>query len=265
LWQEISNTVVHPGTMTIWWLYQAGVVVKSPGGTIVLVDPYLSDAVSRSYGSFRNVPAPLDPAQVDAAAILASHSHEDHLDPDSIQPFFAHPQTRFLGPPLATTKVSGAGVSEHRTHALRRGDCVTVGDIKIRAVFARHIFPAEPVLDAIGFVIDVDGVTLYHSGDTEFDAEIVRDTAGVVASLVPINGTAGNMNVDDAVSLVTQQAPKLAIPYHYGLWADERYGAGATLDPMEFVAKLKSRSPECQAHVFEPATAVRIGPGGIVA
>ena len=74
----------------LWWLYQAGLAVKTPGGTIVVVDPYLSDAVLRTYQLPRNVPAPLDPGEVDADALLATHSHADHLDPDSIAPFMSH-------------------------------------------------------------------------------------------------------------------------------------------------------------------------------
>ena len=63
LWQEIEQTRVQPGTVVLWWLYQSGVAVKTPGGTVALVDPYLSDSVLRSYGLLRAVPAPLDPAQ----------------------------------------------------------------------------------------------------------------------------------------------------------------------------------------------------------
>ena len=92
LWQEIDGYAVRPGTVALWWLYQAGVVCKTPGGVVAVIDPYLSDAVTRSYGSRRNVPPPLDPGQVRADALLASHSHEDHLDPDSITAFMSHEQ-----------------------------------------------------------------------------------------------------------------------------------------------------------------------------
>ena len=97
LWQEIRETEVRPGTLTLWWLYQAGVAFKTPGGTIAVVDPYLSDAVLRSYHLPRNVPAPLDPGEVDADVILATHSHADHLDPDAIAPFMSHERVPIRG------------------------------------------------------------------------------------------------------------------------------------------------------------------------
>jgi L-ascorbate 6-phosphate lactonase len=263
LWAEITATTVRPRTLTMWWLYQAGLALKTPAGTIVLVDPYLSNAVERSYGIGRAVPAPLDPLDVDADVILASHSHEDHLDPDSIEPFFSHPKTTFIGPPLAVAKVAAAGVRPSRCTSVQRGDRVHVGDLTIRAVRANHVFVPEPVPDAVGYVFEAGGVSVYHSGDTEDDAGIDADTHGVTVSLVPINGTAGNLDVTEAADLVRRQAPTLAIPFHYGLWPDDGYGPGATLDPQVFVDSLRATSPRCHTHIFTPATAVVVGSTGV--
>jgi L-ascorbate 6-phosphate lactonase len=263
LWEEITTTVVRPQTLAMWWLYQAGIVVKSPAGAVVLIDPYLSDAVTASYGISRQVAAPLDPAEVDADAILASHSHEDHLDPGSIAGFFGHPRTRFLGPPLAVAKVTAAGVDPSRCTAMHRGGHSTVGDLDIRAVCARHIFAPEPVPDAIGYVLEVDGVSIYHSGDTDLDPGIEEDTRGVTVALLPINGTAGNMNVEAAAALAARPAPRVAVPFHYGLWDDDGYGPGATLDPQRFVTLVGQLAPHCQTHVFEPASAVVVGRSGL--
>jgi L-ascorbate 6-phosphate lactonase len=33
-----------PGALTLWWLGQAGFILKSPAGKIVALDPYLSDS-----------------------------------------------------------------------------------------------------------------------------------------------------------------------------------------------------------------------------
>jgi len=157
LWQEIRQVPVRPGTVALWWLYQAGIVVKTPGGTIVVVDPYLSDAVLRSYKLPRNVPAPIDPAEAEVDALLATHSHEDHLDPDSITPFMSHEKTQFIGPPMAVERVLATGVKEERTTPAHRGDVVEIGDLSVRAVHARHMFGLEPTPDAVGYVLEVGG------------------------------------------------------------------------------------------------------------
>ena len=63
LWGEVKSADVAKGTVALWWLYQSGIILKTPGGTIVVVDPYLSDAVLQTYKLPRNVPAPLGPAR----------------------------------------------------------------------------------------------------------------------------------------------------------------------------------------------------------
>jgi L-ascorbate 6-phosphate lactonase len=264
LWREIKASPVREGTVVFWWLYQAGIVLKSPGGAIVAVDPYLSDSAIRSYNQPRNVPAPLDPEEVELDAVLASHSHEDHLDPDSIEQFAHHEPTRFIGPPMATAKVVAKGVSAARTVPLRRGDRTTVGDINIRAVHARHPFAPEPVPDAIGYVVDAGGVSIYHSGDTEYDSEIVGDTYDVTAAFISINGTAGNMNAHEAAMLAWRQRARLAIPFHYGLWRDSGYGEGATIDPQLFVGTYDRLSQGGATLVLEPGRAVTLGSDGTV-
>jgi L-ascorbate 6-phosphate lactonase len=265
LWQEIRQVPVRPGTVALWWLYQAGIVVKTPGGTIVVVDPYLSDAVLRSYKLPRNVPAPIDPAEVEVDALLATHSHEDHLDPDSITPFMSHEKTQFIGPPMAVERVLAAGVEKERTTPAHRGDVVEIGDLSVRAVHARHMFGLEPTPDAVGYVLEVGGVSLYHSGDTEYDSDIIADTRGVTASFISMNGTAGNMNAHEAAMLAWLQGARLAVPFHYGLWRDADYGEGATLDPGLFVSTYRKLNPEGRTLVLEPAAAVVLDRDGLTA
>jgi L-ascorbate 6-phosphate lactonase len=264
LWETIEGTQVAPGTLSMWWLYQAGLVVKSPAGTLIAIDPYLSDAVIRSYQQPRAVPAPIDPAQVVLDALLATHSHEDHLDPDSITPFMSHEGTRFIGPPMAVAKVLATGVPPERAVPVGRGDVVAVGDLTVRAVKARHDFALEPTPDAVGYVVGHGDVSIYHSGDTEYDSEIVADTPRPSASLIAINGTAGNMNAHEAAMLAWRQEARLAIPFHYGLWRDEGYGEGATLDPALFVDTYHRLGPGRPTFVLSPGEVVVIGADGLV-
>ena len=264
LWQEIRHTEVRPGTITFWWLYQAGLAIKSPGGTIVVVDPYLSDAVLRTYQLPRNVPAPLDPAEVEADVLLATHSHADHLDPDSIAPFMSHARTQFVGPPMAVEKVLESDVQADRAVPVARGDVLKFGDLTVRTVHARHLFGLEPTPDAVGFVFEAGDVSIYHSGDTEYDSEITADTRGVTASFISINGTTGNMNAHEAAMLAWLQGSRLAVPFHYGLWRDQDYGEGATLDPQLFVRTYERLNPGGRTLVLKPAVAVVLDRNGLV-
>jgi L-ascorbate metabolism protein UlaG (beta-lactamase superfamily) len=252
VWQDILRTQVEPGTLTLWWLYQAGFAVKSPQGTVVLVDPYLSDAVVRSYKQPRGVPAPFQADEVAVDAVLATHSHEDHLDPDSVAGFAKTDKTLVIGPRMATQKATSLGIDGTRTVPLARGESTDVGDLHITAVTANHLFGLEPTPDAVGFVISCGGVRVHHSGDTEYDRRIAEDTRGVDAALLCINGTAGNMNVHEAALLAWQQQARMVVPMHHVLWAEGGYGENPTLDPQEFAGTYRRLGGQGEVHIPVP-------------
>lgn len=252
-WDDIAATRVPRATVAVWWLYQAGFVLKSEAGTTVAVDPYLSDAVLRSYNQPRAVEIPIAPSDLPVDAVLATHPHEDHLDPDSIEAFAAHPHLTFIGPASVAKVLQSRGVPAERITVVAADRPAAIADIGIRAVFARHMYAAEPTPDAIGFLLDVSGVHVYHAGDTEYDSRILAETKGVDVSLVCINGTTGNMNAHEAALLAFQQQARVAVPMHYGLWHDHDYGAGATLEPQVFVDTLRRLAPEASAQIPVPA------------
>ena len=74
LWPVIRDTPVPAGAVHVWWLLQAGFVIKSPGGYTVCIDAYLTDSVKTSYGISRGYPAPLSPEESEFDAVLATHS-----------------------------------------------------------------------------------------------------------------------------------------------------------------------------------------------
>ena len=77
LWPVIRDTPVPAGGVHVWWLLQAGFVIKSPGGYTVCIDAYLTDSVNTSYGISRGYPAPLSPEESEFDVVLATHSHDD--------------------------------------------------------------------------------------------------------------------------------------------------------------------------------------------
>ena len=71
------------------------------------------------------------------------------------------------------------------------------------------------------------------------------------------------MNAHEAAMLAWLQGSRLAVPFHYGLWRDEDYGEGATLDPQLFVATYKRLNPEGRTLVLEPAAGVVLDRNGL--
>ncbi len=236
IWPLIRETAVPAGGVHIWWLLQAGFVIKSPDGYTVCIDPYLTNSVMTSYGVERGHPAPLTPEESEFDLILATHPHDDHQDPEAIIPFSKHKKTRYMGPFSVVKLARAGGFYGDRAQILNRGDVAEVGDIKIEAVYARHMFAPEPTPDATGYLITVGKWRIFHSGDTEYDARIVDDTEGRVdVSLICINGITGNMDTKEAAFLAWRQGCQIAAPMQSGRGPEtEVFDPPATLDLNEF-------------------------------
>jgi L-ascorbate 6-phosphate lactonase len=260
VWGAIQAADVQPGTVALWWLYQAGFALKASDGSVILIDPYLSDAVWRSYRQSRGVPAPFNAADVAVDAVLATHSHEDHLDPDSVADFARSGRTVFVGCRSAMQRVMSHGVDCSRTRIIARGETVRVGPASITAVAARHMVEVEPTPDAIGLLVEIDGVRVYHSGDTEYDSRIIADVSDVSVAMVCINGSGGNMDAHESALLAWRLHAGIAVPMHHRLWVEGGYGAGATLDPQVFTdTYMRLSSGTGRVHTPQPGRAFIVG------
>lgn len=236
--ESIAAEVVEPGHVTAWWLGGSGFVFKTPGGTQIYIDPYLSDIVRDIFGSARAFPPPIAAEQARPDIVISSHWHEDHLDPGAIPVIAEHsPMTRFIMPPSATAHALSWSVPRNRVSALSVGESMDVGDVTITAVPARHAagIPGWDVPDAIGIVLSVAGMKLYHTGDTEYDVRLRRlRTEGFDAVMACINGVTGNMNAHEAALLAWRLGAGTVIPIHHFLWAGDTTDEEATLDPELF-------------------------------
>ncbi|MCB0157032.1 MAG: MBL fold metallo-hydrolase [Caldilineaceae bacterium] len=241
LGETIAGTDVRPGRVMAWWLSGTGFVLKTPAGTQLYIDPYFSNCVAQIFGIDRAVPPPVP---VDAAApdlVIATHWHEDHLDPEALPRLAQRSPTGFLGPPSCRSRLLGWGVPDARIAAISAGERHTFRDVQVTAVPARHHagIPGWEVPDAIGLLIDVDdGPRIYHTGDTEYDLRLralAYDLARPIdAMMTVINGTGGNMNAHEAALLAWQLGPHTLMPMHHILWRDFSGGPQATLDPQLF-------------------------------
>src|SRR5476651_2035486 len=91
--KSLDACQVPRGSVGLVWLGQAGFLLKSPQGKLLAIDPYLSNsckAVGASAGlnMDRQFPIPMEPRDlVGFDALVFSHSHQDHVDPETIQPY----------------------------------------------------------------------------------------------------------------------------------------------------------------------------------
>jgi L-ascorbate 6-phosphate lactonase len=235
--QTVAEAQVRPGTVMAWWLGGTGFVLKTSAGTQLYIDPYFSNCVAQIFGVERAFPPPISVEEAAPDLLVATHWHEDHLDPEGLPILARRMDTHFLGTPGCRSRLLGWLVPADRVTAISPGESHTFRDITIRAVPARHVagIPGWETPDAIGLLIETEGLRIYHTGDTEYDLRLralaYDSERPIDAMLTVINGAGGNMNVHEAALLAWQIAPSLIVPMHHLLWKDFSGGEQATLDP----------------------------------
>ncbi len=239
--QTIAEAEVPAGRAMAWWLGGTGFVFKSASGAQIYVDPYFSNCVAAIFGVERAFPPPVAVEEARPDLLVATHWHEDHLDPEGLPALARGCDCRFLAPPSCVSRLLGWGVPRGRVSGLRQGESYAFRDVTITAVAARHLagVPGWETDDAIGLLLDFGGLRVYHSGDTEYDLRL-RALAydrerPIDACLLVINGAGGNMNAHEAALLAWQLGARTVVPMHHILWKDFSGGEQATLDPQLLV------------------------------
>jgi len=252
-------TAVMRSALTGWWLGQSGFVLGTAGAAIA-IDPFLTPDPRRRFA----VPAaPEDLAGLDA--ILVTHEHRDHLDlPTLLALVGVDPRVKIVVPKAIVDGVVREGLPVRSVIGVGPGDELAFGTRKAIRVWplpSRHAVHFPPVkydfgliegggqYRFLGYVVDVDGVRIYHSGDSiDYDglAETLRDRA-VDAVFLPINGRdaereaqdlVGNFTEAEAVDLARRSAARWAVPMHYEMYP---HNPG---DPGRFVTLLRETAPQ---------------------
>jgi L-ascorbate metabolism protein UlaG (beta-lactamase superfamily) len=194
----------------------------------LLLDPYLSDSLTRKYAAtetphVRMTRRVVEPARLSFVDVVtASHAHTDHLDAETLRAI--RPTTLVCPAGIVDVARERAGVEPRGVEESATAD---VAPFRLTAVPADHP-GAKP---AFGYVIECGEWRIYHSSDTlAFDGlgEMLRSFALDVA-ILPINGKVGNMSGREAATVAHTAGARLAIPCHYEMFEFN------TASPDEFV------------------------------
>lgn len=262
--QNIDSCEVPRGRLAVWWLGQIGFVVKA-GGHVIYLDPYLSP------NPRRQVPPLLSPEEMtDATLITGSHDHGDHVDrPVWPKLAAASPKARFIVPELLRERLARElGIAPERFVGVNDGATADLEGVRVTGVAAAHEFldrdPATGRYPHLGYVFEVNGCVFYHSGDTciyeGLQTKLRRWEFDVV--FLPINGRdaerlsrgcIGNMTYQEAVDLAGALKPRLAIPAHYDMFANNPG------DPNAFTSYARVKYPQLRTHVCEHGKRLMVG------
>lgn len=213
------------------------------GGSILFIDPYLSDRVERIEGPElkRQRPVPFSPGSVtDADYLLITHGHMDHCDPETIFPILAaSPQAKVIGPYTVIDFLVAEGMGMERGIVVSEETLFVNEELFITSVPAAHPTIERDALGrptCLGFVISYRGKKIYHSGDTSPDDTIInalRKLGPMNVALLPINeknfyrdkaGIIGNMSIREAFGMASDMSAATVVPMHYDMFkANQTY------------------------------------------
>lgn len=172
-------------------------------------------------------PFQLGPGLPPADIICISHAHYDHCSPADVLTI-QQPSTLIVTETQAAAKLTGKIIT------LVPGEHREVEGVTIEAVPAyntnKQFHPQ--VNHWLGFILTVDGVRVYHAGDTDYVPEM-KDIRADIA-LLPVSGTYV-MTAEEAAQAAIAIGPKIAVPMHYAAVV------GTTDDADRFAAALAGR------------------------
>lgn len=242
-----NGTRPPPGELRLYWLGQAGFVIESHR-LRWLIDPYLSDSLANKYRGTRFDHVRLMPAPIATTglppldAVLCTHRHTDHMDPDTLQPLAAaQPALRFVVPAASREEAAKrCAVANERLMLAHAGRSIDLGSsATIEPIASAHeTLNVDSAGDHewMGYVMTIEGIRIYHSGDCiPYDGlpDLLRKLSIDVA-LLPVNGRdatrqagniPGNFTLTEAIELCRQAAIPHMVAHHYGLFAFNTIGA----------------------------------------
>ena len=249
--------------MTFWWLGQMGLAVKTVG-KLLFFDLFLSPHEGRF------ATPPFSGRDVKGAdLVFGSHDHLDHIDTEVWADIAAgDPGALFAAPDLVLPALAERGLPNRRLRGINDGESVTLAGVTITGVAAAHEGldkdPASGRYPYMGFLVEVDGFTIYHAGDTCVYDGLTAKLRGknIDLCLLPINGRdaerlgrdcIGNMTWQEAADLAGALAPALALPGHYDMMA------GNTADPGLFLHYMRVKYPGVRVAAPRYCEAVTLG------
>lgn len=256
--EEIRDTRVIDGNVAVWWLGQAGFVFKAGNGSVIYLDPYLSDMVERVVGFKRLSAPPLYYGDASADLVICSHEHPDHLDSDSLSVIArTNPRCTFAGPADCEPVFGKCGISEDRIVSMCAECRYDFCGIGIHTAKANH---GELSPTALSYLLDFGAVKVLFTGDTSLDIPALQPLIKLKPDvLIPcINGAYGNMNALDASRLTADVSPRIAIPCHYGMF--EEHDSGIAGRAETFLSACRHLCSDVQVRVMTPGERFQISP-----
>jgi len=194
------------------WMGQAAVKVKYEGKTIY-IDPY---KLTKD-----------DSADI----VLITHSHYDHWSMADLKRVVTT-NTTLIAPKECLDEAKDLPAKSKI--AVLPGFKQTVNGVTIETVPAYNVVKTKfhgKEKNFVGYILNLDGVRLYHTGDTERIPEMKNISADII--LLPLGQTYTMNSVEEAAEAAKDVKASIAIPIHFGMYE------GTIADVEKFATLLK--------------------------
>jgi L-ascorbate metabolism protein UlaG (beta-lactamase superfamily) len=234
--EEMDSLRSEKDHFYLWWLGQSGFLIQWKGKR-VLIDPYLSDSLTKKYAATDKPHVRMSERVVapellkNISIVTSSHNHTDHLDAETLVPVLENnPGINFIIPEANREFVSErVKCNKEFPTGLNEGRMVTIDEFSFHGIPAKH---NEIEKDEngncrfMGFVIGFGKYKIYHSGDTLWFDQMLDylKPFAIDVAILPINGNdpkrrvAGNLNCGEAARLGKAMNAKIVIPCHYDMF-----------------------------------------------
>jgi L-ascorbate metabolism protein UlaG (beta-lactamase superfamily) len=205
------------------YLGHSAFLLEGKGGRLV-IDPFLTG----------NPLARVKPEDIRVEHILLTHGHGDHLG-DALQIAKASGAV-IIAPNELAIYCANQGA---KTHAMHIGGARAFPFGRVKLTIAHHGSMAPDGTytgNPCGYLVSMDGKTLYHSGDTGLflDMKLIGEMNRIDLALLPI-GDNFTMGVEDAVKAAELLQARLYVPMHYKTFEV------IDVDPEEFVRAVQAK------------------------
>ncbi len=179
------------GNIKIEWIGHATFRIYWKG-KVIYIDPFVLDKEEK------------------ADYVFITHEHFDHCDLNTLKRILKE-NTLVICPKVCENKVKRV---TKNIFVVEPGKEYSVRDLEFETVFAYNVNkPFHPKGRGVGYVLDLNGVRIYHSGDTDLIPEM-KELKDITVALLPIGGTY-TMDYKEAIEAVKIIKPKYFIPMHY--------------------------------------------------
>jgi L-ascorbate metabolism protein UlaG (beta-lactamase superfamily) len=218
--------------MTITYLGHSAIQIESERATL-LIDPFISGN--------KHIEGKVEADALRPDVLLLTHAHGDHWGDT---PAIVGNASPLVISNYEIVTYLGSQHGHEKSHGMNTGGSYGFDWGTVTQTFARHSssFPDGTYGGSPnGFILQIDGMTIYDAGDTDRFAEMAwyGEQYEIDLLFLPI-GDNFTMGIDEAVRAAKMLKPRLTVPIHYDTFPP------IEVDAQEFARKMAEAGLEAR-------------------